>query len=304
MPSTLDRWRDRLRTLRLDAHVDTERDRRVRCIAGEGEALLAIAVVEPPLHAPQLAAAHAIGRPRGEADAVAGVLRQVRQVLQADALAVLAVAGGAGEVIRAGAEEEHALAHLVHAPHLGMRLRQVELQAARFGRDPRHEAFEAGLLALAEARGGDGLGIEALQGLHAVEQPRLQVLHALRVGEPAWQLDEGAGDDARPLAEIAALQRGVLRAARRLPQRLALGLEQLGRVAVGEHRAVLRDAVSGVVLRVQRAGREQRCDAGRDVLHATTASSVRLSPRLSCQLMLVLSPAFAPFRGICRYGFV
>src|SRR2546428_4591841 len=107
MPSPLDRWRDRLRTLRLHAHVDTECDRRVRRIAGIREALLAIAVVEPPLHAPQLAAAHAIGRPRREADAVARVLRQVRQVLQADALAVLAVAGGANEVVGARAEEEH-----------------------------------------------------------------------------------------------------------------------------------------------------------------------------------------------------
>jgi hypothetical protein len=70
---------------------------------GYGKALLAVAVVQALLHAPHLAVGHAVGRPGRKADAVARVLGQVGQVLQADALAVLAVAGRAGEVMRTAA---------------------------------------------------------------------------------------------------------------------------------------------------------------------------------------------------------
>jgi hypothetical protein len=48
----------------------------------------------------------------------------------------------------------------------------------------------------------------------------------------ARQLDEGALDHARALAQVALLERGVLGPAFLLPQLFALGLEQLGRVAV------------------------------------------------------------------------
>src|SRR5207247_2966840 len=63
-----------------------------------GKPLLAEAVVEPPLEAAQLALRYAVGRPSR-----VRLLRtlgghEVRQILQADALAFVAMAGRAGEV--------------------------------------------------------------------------------------------------------------------------------------------------------------------------------------------------------------
>ena len=158
------------------------------------------------LHAPHLAVGHAVGGPGGEADAVTGVLRQVGQVLQADALAVLAVAGRAGEVVRAAAHEEDALAHLVVLALLRLVLRQVDGHAPGLAGDPGRQRGDVVLLALAERRLGDLRGVEALDALHAGHQPRLQVLHPLRVGEIARQLDEGALDHAGALAQVAGLR--------------------------------------------------------------------------------------------------
>src|SRR5207344_3236919 len=88
--------------------------------------------------------------PCGEADAVARVAGQFRQVLQADTLVGLAVAGGAGEVIGAGSEKEGALAEFIGHALFGMRLRKFELQSARLGGDPRREPLHRQLLTLAE----------------------------------------------------------------------------------------------------------------------------------------------------------
>ena len=72
------------------------------------------------------------------------------------------------------------------------------------------------------------------------------------VGEIARQFRERAVDHARPLAEIALLQRDLVRTGRRLPQRLAaVGIEQAGiapRVFL-EHLAIFLDRLFGVVLR-------------------------------------------------------
>src|SRR5258705_13015749 len=92
--SALDRRCDRLGALGVDAHVDADGDGGLRTESGIGEALLAIAIVEAQLHAPHLTVADAVGRPSREADTVAGVLAQVGQILQTDALAVFAMAGG------------------------------------------------------------------------------------------------------------------------------------------------------------------------------------------------------------------
>src|SRR5512140_860540 len=91
--SALDRRCDRLRALRIDGQVRGKRDQGVAAERGIRKALLAEAVVQALLHAPHLAVRDAICGPRRETDAVARVLRQVRQVLQTDALAILAMAG-------------------------------------------------------------------------------------------------------------------------------------------------------------------------------------------------------------------
>src|SRR6185295_8041923 len=119
---------------------------------------------------------------------------------------------------------------------------------------------------------------------------------------------EGARHDARALAEIAAVaESDILRAALLLPQRLALGFPQLGGVAVSEQRTVLRDAVRGarcvVRLPVCERHRDEDRQRQRRSLHATTASSLRLSPRLSTQFTVILSPAFAPFTTNSVKGF-
>src|SRR6185436_10861297 len=110
------------------------------------------------------------------------------------------------------------------------------------------------------------------------------------------------------------LQRGVLRAAFLLPQRFAPGLEELGGVAVFEQLAVFGDAVGrGFRLREdagrdgEREGRGAHAQGGGGDggggHHDTTASSLRVSPLLSFQLIVILSPALAPFTLNCRNGF-
>ena len=70
----------------------------------------------------------------------------------------------------------------------------------------------------------------------------------------ARQFDERALDHARALAQVAGFERRVLRPALLLPQLLALGLEQLGRVAVGQHGAVFLDRLRGRFLGQRRGG--------------------------------------------------
>src|SRR6185369_15056620 len=98
---------------RVFSEEHRERDRRRRGEAQLREALLPEAVVEAPLERPHLALRDAICRPRA-----VGVLRvrgpgEVRQVLEADALVVVAVAGDAAEIVRPAAEEEDLPAELV-----------------------------------------------------------------------------------------------------------------------------------------------------------------------------------------------
>ncbi len=80
------------------------------------------------------------------------------------------MAGSASKVIRAGAQIEQPLADCVHLLLSRMRLRHHELQAARLGSNPGDQAFDIGLLALAERRGGDRLGVKTLERFHAGQQ--------------------------------------------------------------------------------------------------------------------------------------
>src|SRR5690606_15378023 len=102
----LDRRGIHRRALCLDAEVRDQVDRDIGSVDHLGEPLLAEAVVHPPLHRAQRALRDAVGRPGGEGAPRRFRLGEVRQVLQADALIVLAVAGGAGEVVRPRAIEE------------------------------------------------------------------------------------------------------------------------------------------------------------------------------------------------------
>jgi hypothetical protein len=69
--------------------------------------------------------------------------------------------------------------------------------------------------------------------------------------------------------EVAGLQRCILRPALLLPEVFTLGFEQLGRVAVGQHGTVLRNAVGGALglLRERQPGGCQRGGHHRQGLH-------------------------------------
>ena len=76
--------------------------------------------------------------------------------------------------------------------------------------------------------------VETLQLLHAPENAGFEVHDATGVGEIARKLGEGAVNLSWPFAEIASLERDVLRSARSGPQRLAaVGIQQAG-VAPGD----------------------------------------------------------------------
>ncbi len=160
--------------------------------------------------------------------------------------------------MRAAAREEQALAHLVHGLFLLVGLREVEAQAfggrGHVGGERRH----VGHFTLAERRLHDLGGVEALQGLHAGDQARFQVLHAAGVLEVSRQLHEDARDDPGTLAQIALFKRSVFRPPFFLPELLALHFEQFSGVAVLQHLAVLGDAVEcGIALGLHSACGEQ-----------------------------------------------
>ena len=126
----------------------------------------------------------------------------------------LVVAGGAGEVVRTLAPEEDRVSLVDH----GLLLRLVEL-----GREL-HAAGLAGdiggdrakvlhRLSAGRVRPLDQLVVaDALEFLHAPHQASLQVHHLAGVGEIARQFGERAIDHAGALAEIAFLERDLVRA--------------------------------------------------------------------------------------------
>src|SRR5437764_4012196 len=77
-----------------------ERDRSRRDELQLRKALLAEAIVEPPLERAHLALRHAVGRPRRVGTLCIGALHEVGKVLQANALVVRSMAGDAAEVVR------------------------------------------------------------------------------------------------------------------------------------------------------------------------------------------------------------
>src|SRR4030095_2570342 len=117
-PSTLDRRRVECRAVGVARQERRQRDRRIGPVDELRKTLLPETVVEPPLERAQLALRHPVRRARGVRLLRAFLRRQVRKILQTDALAVLAVARCAREIVRAAAEIEHLLAERVHLLHV------------------------------------------------------------------------------------------------------------------------------------------------------------------------------------------
>ena len=117
--------------------------------------------------------------------------------------------------MRALAPPEDRLAELDRRPSpAAVSSLAANFMAARLARDVgRDRAKVLHRLAARGMRPLDQVGaVEALQLLHAPQQPRLEVHHLAGVGEVARQFGEGAIDHARPLAEIAFFQRHLVRA--------------------------------------------------------------------------------------------
>src|SRR5690348_7773171 len=108
--SSLDRGAGVRRAVGVVGQERRQRNGGVRVVLELGKPLLAKAVVEAPLHRAQLALRHAIRGPRRVRLLRAFARREVRQVLEPDALGVLAMARRAREVVSAAAVEEHLLA--------------------------------------------------------------------------------------------------------------------------------------------------------------------------------------------------
>src|SRR5437763_7373470 len=172
------------------------------------KALLAITIVEPMLHRPQLALRYPVAGP-GRVGALRVLLaQQSRKLLQADALARITVTRRTGEVVGTGAVEEHLPTELVGFLFLRMRDRHIDRDAARFFGDPCDESFHHGALIRPVAEmvlGCLGLG-DALQSAHAVDEPLLDIHHFVGVWEILRKMRIGAFDDTGTLPEVAALE--------------------------------------------------------------------------------------------------
>src|SRR5256885_9692075 len=206
--------------------------------------------------------------------------------------------------------------------------RRGYLHAARLGCDPGNEVRHHRSLGDARKRigrqhrhAGAGkrtalrfLGRETLQRHHARDQARLEVLHAVCVCKVARQAHIGAFYKPRPEAEVAALERGVLRPAPALPQLFAARLVELRRIAVLQELPIALDFLQGVLLSRRETRQHRRQHSGQNAVDAhrfpppltqpptMVASSVLLSPLLSAQLIATLSPGFPPLKRKCRNG--
>jgi len=196
-------------------------------------------------------AGHAVARPALHAldRALAGA--DVGQVLHADALALAAVAGVAGEVVGTGAVIDDLLAGFVGVAHARVIERHGDLHVLRVRGDVGDEVGDvrgAAVVLGLERLLGDVVELEALLFDHAPDDAPLGIHHGVGIGEPAWHGDIGALDDAEALAEIAALgERDVLRPALLLPQFLAFHFEQLGGIGVFHLRPELLELPGGFV---------------------------------------------------------
>src|SRR4029077_648088 len=124
--------------------------------------------------------------------------------------------------------------------------------------------------------------------------PIFEVHDALGVLEVARQRGLGALEGAVSEAEVAFLERGLLRALRLLPQRLALELEQLRRAALAHHLPVALDFLLDVLRRRRRAEYKGKQDARKSPVHATAVSILFESPLLSSHATSTLSPLAPP----------
>src|SRR3954468_24060874 len=272
-----------------------QRDRRFGAEGRLGRAHLTIAIVHAPLQRDELAGRDTIGRPAGDHGSRGVGLIEHRQLLHADALALLAVAAGAGEVPGADAMEVKRAPELVGGFLLRMRYPRLHLHAPRLRGDIGGERFEFRRTVGAAGDARDRpFPAASLEGHHAVQEPRLEVHDAVGVLEVARQVGIGAFQHARALTQVAALERHVLRPLRLLPECLALDLEELRRAALGDHLPVALDLACSV-LRRHRRGARQRQQGERCQSHATAASVLFDSPWLSSQLTSILSPLAPPF---------
>src|SRR5258708_5013674 len=183
-PSAFDRRRVEDAAVRVLREEHRKGDRRRGNEFQLGEALLAEAVVEAPLHRAHFALRDAIGRPRAVGLLRVLLLQQVRQVLEANALVVVAVTARACEVVGAAAEEENLLADLVGLDFPRMIRRDVHLHAARLTGAVRDQRIHRDLLARVPERILLRLlGCEALERDHASHQPRLEILDLVGIRE-------------------------------------------------------------------------------------------------------------------------
>jgi hypothetical protein len=87
-----------------------------------------------------------------------------------------------------------------------------------------------------------------------MHQPRFDIHHGVDVGEVARHGCRRAGHHARALAQVALLQRCVPGPAGLVPQRSTSGGVEIGRIAVLQRRAIVRDRLGGRLLRHCRHG--------------------------------------------------
>src|SRR5215510_9866294 len=188
------------------------------------------------------------------ADAISCLLRlgEHGQRLQANALAAVGVASGTSKVHWTATAIEKSLAQ---CERLSLpRLSEGGLERLAIGA----RSNKGGYAAKVSNRHSGGWvwssdelqPIEALQLLHAPQDARFNIHHAIAIREIPWQPGKGAIDLAGPEAEIAAFKRYVLRTGWCLPQGFASVHVEHARVGPGislQHRPIgLELALDGI----------------------------------------------------------
>ena len=143
--------------------------------------------------------------------------------------------------MRPRAIKENLFAHGIHRSFFWMRLFRRDGHALGLGRKPGYQCFQLGAK-IASQRVRlccDHLAIPALQRLHAVKQSRLNIHHAVGIGEITRELGIGTSGDASTQAKITRFQCRSAGTLRLDPELLSLLDHEDGRIIVAHQIPVL-----------------------------------------------------------------
>src|SRR5262249_9881400 len=128
--------------VRISGKVERQGDGRIGAEDEFGKALLAKAVVQPPLEAAKFALRHTVRRPGGIRFLRTLARGELGQVLQSYAFALVGMTGDAAEIVRPAPEVEDLLADPIHLDFLRVSQTHIHGDTSRSSRHERDQRLD------------------------------------------------------------------------------------------------------------------------------------------------------------------